>query len=115
MKQHIVRPGWIDYVHEVHMEAKYAFRRWVLAGKPRHGPVCEHKVRTNARFKYAVRFIKRNEQTMRANSMAKKLQINNVYEFWKEVKVVNNSKMPLPSSIDGITEPENIAELWRRH
>ena len=113
VKQHIVRPGWNDYVHEVHMEAKDDFRRWVLAGKPRHGPVCEHKVRTNARFKYAVRFIKINE-TMRANSMAKKLQINNVYEFWKEVKVVNNSKMPLPSSIDGITEPENIAELWRR-
>ena len=88
----------------IYMEANDAFRRWVLAGKPRHGPVCEHKVRANARFKYAVRFIKRNEQTMRANSMVKKLQINNVYEFWKEVKVVNNSKMPLPSSIDGITE-----------
>ena len=29
--------------------------------------------------------------------------------------MVNNSKMPLPSSIDGITETENIAELWRRH
>ena len=58
--------------------------------------------------------IKRNEQTMRANSMAKKLQTN-VYEFWTEVKVVNNSKIPLSSSIDGITEPENIAELWRRH
>ena len=42
----------------------------------------------------------------------KKLLTNNVYEFWKAVKVVNNSKMPLPSSIDGITEPENIAELW---
>ena len=29
VKQHIVRPGWNDYVHEVHMED--ASRRWVLA------------------------------------------------------------------------------------
>ncbi len=47
--------------------------------------------------------------------MARKLQTNNVYEFWKEVKVDNNSKMPVSYSIDGITEPENIVELWRRH
>ncbi len=39
---------------------------------------------------------------MRSNSMAKKLQHNNVYEFWKEVKVLNNSKVPLPISIDGV-------------
>jgi len=47
--------------------------------------------------------------------MARNLHTNNVYEFWNlGVKVVN-SKMPLPSSIKGISEPENIAELWRRH
>ena len=57
--------------------------------------------------------IKRNEQAMRANSMAKKLQQNNAYDFWKEVKVINNSKVPLPSSIAGITGSKNIAELWR--
>ena len=46
--------------------------------------------------------------------MAEKLQKNNVDEFWKEVKVLNNSKMPMPSSIDGTTG-HNIAELWGRH
>ena len=59
--------------------------------------------------------IKRNEQAMRANSMAKKLQQNNANDFWKEVKVINNSKVPLPSSIAGITGSENIAELRRKH
>lgn len=79
---------------ELHLEAREAFKNWVLSGKARHGPECEHKKHTNARFKYAVRFIKRNEQAMRANSMAKKLQQNNVSDFWKEVKVANNTKMP---------------------
>ena len=47
--------------------------------------------------------------------MAKKLQQNNANDFWKEVKVINNSKVPLPSSIAGITGSENIAELWRKN
>lgn len=46
--------------------------------------------------------------------MAKKLRQNRTCEFWKEVKTIKNSKMPLPSSISGITGSENI-ELWRKH
>ena len=113
--KHNIRPGWNEYVRELHAEAKEAFSNWVTSGKVRHGPECERKKIANARFKYAVRFIKRNEEAMRANSMAKKLQQNKTYEFWKEVKAINNSKMPLPSSISGITGSENIVELWRKH
>lgn len=36
-KQHIVRPGWNEYVHDVHIEARDAIRISVLAGKPKHG------------------------------------------------------------------------------
>ena len=84
-KQHNVRPGWNDYVSELHDEAKEAFKAWVLSGKARHGPEFDRKKQANILFKYAIRFIKRNEQAMRANSMAKKLQRHNVNEFWKDV------------------------------
>lgn len=47
--------------------------------------------------------------------MAKKLQNKNVNDFWKEVKVINNSKMPPPSSVNGVTGLEQIAQLWRQH
>lgn len=114
-KQHNLRPGWNEYVSELHREAREAFKNWVLSGKARHGPECEHKKHTNARFKYAVHFIKRNEQAMRANSMAKHFQQNNALDFWKEVKVVNNMKTPLPSSIDGAVGSDSIADLWSKH
>lgn len=114
-KQQNVRPGWNDHVADLHVEAKNAFKAWVIAGRPRHGPECERKKLGNARFKYALRFIKRHELAMRANSMAKKLQNNNVNDFWKEVKVINNSKMPLPSSVNGVTGSEQIAQLWSEH
>ncbi len=53
--------------------------------------------------------------SMRSNSMAKKLQHNNMYEFWKEVKVLNISKVPLPISIDGVAEADKIVKLWRKY
>ena len=109
------KPGWNEHVAKLHSEAKHAFKAWVAVGRPRHGPECERKKQANARVKYAIRYIKRNEQAMRSNALAKKLQQNNPKDFWKEIKVINNSKMPLPSNIDGITGPENIAEVWKEH
>lgn len=52
---------------------------------------------------------------MRADSLARKLQNNNLTNFWKEVRVMNNSKTPLPSDIEGVSSPEKIAESWREH
>ena len=109
------KPGWNEHVAELHTEAKHAFKAWVAVGRPRQGPECERKKQANAQVKYAVRYIKRNEQVMRSNALAKKLHYNNAKEFWKEIKVINNSKMPLPSNTDGTTGPENIAEVWKEH
>ena len=47
--------------------------------------------------------------------MAKKLENENYNEFWKEVKVDNNSKVPLPCSIDGVSGRKEIADLWKSH
>lgn len=114
-KQQNVRPGWNEHVSALHQRAREAFKNWAALGKPRHGPVCDLKKQAVTQFKYAVRFIKRSEHTLRANSLAKKLLHNDVRDFWKEVKVMNASKIPLPSSIDGVTGTVNIAELWRKH
>ena len=68
-----IKPGWNMYVAGHLDEAKAAHRAWAMAGRPRHGPVLEHKRATNARYKQAVRFIGKHEQAMRADSMAGKL------------------------------------------
>ena len=77
--KHNIRPGWNEYVPKLHAEAKEAFNNWVTSGKARHGPECNRKKLVNVRFKYAVRFIKINEDSMRSNSKAKKLQQKNTY------------------------------------
>lgn len=52
---------------------------------------------------------------MRADSQAKKLSHKNVIGFWKEVRALNNSKTPLPCTMEGTSETDNTAELWRQH
>lgn len=77
-KKNSVMPGWNTYVAVFYEQAREATTEWALAGRPRQGPVYENKKLTNARYKYAVRFIRRNEQSMRSESLAGKLLTKNV-------------------------------------
>ncbi len=70
---------------------------------------------TNSRFKYALRYIKNNENDMTADSLAGKLCNNGVDDFWEEVRNINNSETPLPTNIQGIVGNDKIVELWRKH
>ena len=70
---------------------------------PRQGMLFDMKNRTKARFKGAMRFIKNNEDTLKKDSLAGKLLSKNDKEFWKEIRVMNSSNMPLPNVIDGVT------------
>ena len=110
-----IKPGWNKYVAAHHAEAKEAYRSWVLAGRPRQGEELEYKKLTNARYKYAVRYICKHEQTMRADSVAEKLLGDDVTGFWKEVKTLNRARASLPCTIEDTSGAANIAELWRQH
>uniref|UniRef100_A0A3P9KQQ7 Reverse transcriptase domain-containing protein n=1 Tax=Oryzias latipes TaxID=8090 RepID=A0A3P9KQQ7_ORYLA len=115
LKSWTVKPGWNDFVAEHHAAARDAFRLWHEAGKPRQGALFESKKMTTARFKYSLRIIKRQENMMRADSLARGLQNNDYHKFWKEVNAMNNRKTSLPSNIEGVCGADNIADLWRKH
>ena len=51
---------------------------------------------------------------MRSDSLARELQKNNLNDFWKEIKTINNCKKSLPSNIDGVSGPDEISQLWRK-
>lgn len=109
------RPGWNAHVDELHSSARDAFLDWRSFGSNRQGPLYDRMKTSRAQFKYALRFIKRNEQAMRADSLAMKLADHNDRDFWREVKMLSNCKTPLPNNIDGAVGVENVCELWRKH
>ena len=73
------------------------------------------KNRTKARFKGATRFIRYNEDTLKKDSLARKLLSKNDKEFWKEIRLMNSSNIPLPNVIDGVTGSVNIVDMWKSH
>ena len=98
-----------------HTVAKDAHKSWVLAGRPREGPVLDSKKLTYARFKYAVRYVKKHEQAMKADSMAEKLMGNDTTGFWKEVRALSRGNTSLPNTIEGVSGANSIVELWKQH
>ncbi len=108
------RPGWNEHVADLHGVVRDTFLMWKDQGKPRQGPIFELKKRTQAMFKYALRFIKQNENSMRKDSLARTLSNHSANDFWKEVKL-NNSKTPLPTGIDGVEGAEKIVQVWKNH
>ena len=73
-------------------------------------------VKCKSRFKYALRFIKNNENMFRKEALAKNLADLNIPKaFWSEIKNMNNCKTPLPTSNGGVSGGVQIVEFWRTH
>ena len=108
-------PDWSDYVADIYKYSCEIRRLWLDNGKPRHGPLFHEFSRSKARFKYTLRYISRNEDLLRQESLAKKLSESNPKDFWSDVNKINNSKTPLPSSVDNANTPKDILNLWYDH
>ena len=88
---------------------------WINAGKTRQGPVYDLHVKCKSIFKYALRFIKNNENMLRKEALANNLADLNPKAFWSEIKNVSNCKTPLPATIEGVSGKVQIVEFWRTH
>ena len=66
------RPGWSDYVDELHKSARECFLLWRDTRKPRRGQIFDMMQQSRARFKSAVRAVKQRENALRRESLAKK-------------------------------------------
>ena len=93
------RPGWSDYVDELHQSARECFLLWRDTGKPRQGQIVDLMQQSRARFKYAIRAVKQKQNALRRESLAKKMTINSNCTFWKEIKKIINVNTPLPNCI----------------
>ena len=115
IKPYNIVPGCNEYVKEHHLHAKDALWWWNLSKKPRLGPLYETMRTTRAQFKYALRFVKKQEDSARADSLARDLYDNDVDSFWKAMPKMNSCNNVQANVIDGITGQENITDYWKEH
>ena len=79
------RPGWNEYVADLYDFSRETRRTWLDHGKPRQGLVHDLFVKSKHRFKLALRYITKNEDALRRESLAKKNSQLNSNDFWKEI------------------------------
>ena len=70
---------------------------------------------TRAHFKYALRFVRSQEEMARADSLAQNLSDQDVDGFWKIMHKMSNWNTILANVIDGVSGPDSIASHWKQH
>ena len=76
------KPGWSDYVADLYKYTREIRQMWLESGASRQGPLFNELTRSKARFKYAKRYIDRNEDLLCKESLAKKHSQSNSKDFW---------------------------------
>ena len=66
-------------------------------------------------FKYPVRKCKEDVTKNSAESLDLKLLEKSDAMFWKEIKKLNNTHVPVVSTIAGVTGPKSIINMWQHH
>ena len=90
---------------------------WRDANRPRdpNNPFFKEMSVSRARFKLALRYIKRNENQLRQNAIANALCDSSEGKFWKEIKKLSPNNLPLPTNIENATGKIEIAGMWKDH
>ena len=95
----------VGHVAELYSTSRDVAKLWGNACKPRQGYLFElHRI-SKARFKL----------NLRKESLASKLANGDSKGFWKLIKGDSNVRVPLPTSVEGVTGEANIANLMRTH
>ena len=109
-----VMPGWNEYVAPLRDKSVLWHNIWVECGRPHDGIVASIMRRTRAAYHYAVRFIKNNKLDIIKERFASAMLENRGRDFWFEARKVCGGKSCPPSHVDGLSQSEEIAELFAR-
>ena len=116
-KPYDCKPGFNDHVKDLHDIARKRFVAWREANKPRdhNNPFFKEMTVSRAKFKLALRYIKRHENMLRQDAIANALCDNSGGKFWKEIKKMSSNNVPLPVSIDDATGKLEVTNMWKDH
>ena len=105
-----IKPGFNEHVKELHEIARKRFVAWREAGKPRdtNNSFFREMNSSRAKFKLALRYIKRHENQMRQEAIANALCDDSEGNFWKEIKKHSPNNVPLPTSIEDATGKKRL-------
>ena len=115
-KQYHCKPGFNDYVKDLHDMARKRYEAWRDVNQPKdpNNSFFREMVVSRARFKLAVKYVKRHENQLRQDAIANALCEDSGGKFWKEIKKLSPRNIPLPTNIGDATGKVEIADMWKK-
>ena len=110
--EHNAVPGWNEHVKEHSKVAKYWNDLWIQQGRPRDGELARKRRATKLKYHYAVRYVMKENISLRNKRMGEAISVNNDRKLWDEVKKMTRSNNELPDIMDGLTAINEIATIF---
>ena len=86
---------------------------WIANDRPRNRIIANFMRRTRAQYHYPIRSVNKNRDDVVSERFATAMVTNNDRVFWREAKVfVTCSKAGCSNNVDGLSSPNDIAQLF---
>lgn len=106
--------GWNKHVGEAHRTARSKFTEWVSCGKPKSGYMFNEMCNSRRVFKSRLKWCQDHQDQIKMDVLAKQHSQGNFKRFWNGTNKVN-IRPGLPASVQGISDPSAIADLFKSH
>ena len=83
-KRKVEIPGWNEHVKDAHEQYRNAFLQWRRENSPRQGDIACAMRTLRARFKLALRWCRRNEESLRAQALQINFRVRTPLGFGKK-------------------------------
>ena len=104
--------GWNQYCKDLYAVARRKYLTWHSNGRIRLGEQFEAMRESRRQFKKALKFCRKNEQSIRKENLLSKFQHASKAIFWKEMRKINGTSNHNGVSIDGISDPGGIVDIF---
>jgi SAM-dependent methyltransferase len=72
--------------------------------------------RTRSQFKFALRYCKQHEDSVRSDLFASSLAVKDYRKFWNDIRKTNNKQSTLyVDCVNGCNGESDITDMWQRH
>jgi hypothetical protein len=105
-------PGWSEHVQPLREKSLFWHRMWIDCDRPKTGAVADSMRRTRAAYNYAIRQIRKDEESIIRERVASALLEDGGRNFWSEIKRIRSKKENVSRSVDGLSEADSIAKLF---
>ena len=105
-------PGWSEHVEPFREKSIFWHNLWHDCGRPSNGTVADSMRRTRAAYHYAIRQVRRSEDSIVRDRLAQAVLTNKHRDFWREVRKIRANKSARNCVIDGRCDVNDVAQLF---